>query len=292
MNAPGLLDQPKTIQRVYAVFAEHGHLTDADLRRLLKRESSFGTQLDRMIQLGYVRYVDGQAREPWQYEFVPPDEVRSARAEASAAGTRGEQRERILKLLSARGKRGVRARDFRTPTADGGPEIKHFAQAMAHVRRTVTGGGKVTSETRRGTEVFVLEKGVESKQEAAPVDEHARKIGGYTRRQRGTTSSVEAHWIESRKQVVMLARTLRRLDEQDLWAHVSEDELESVFEEVTDLIAWAERVVRSVDTSRMTARMREKIANLRTTNGKTPNEIEVGRRKADILEERLREASG
>ncbi|HEX2057997.1 MAG TPA: hypothetical protein VHI71_06470 [Actinomycetota bacterium] len=291
MNASGLQEQPETIQRAYALFAEHKRLTDADLRKLMNRNSGLVSQLDRMIQLGYIRYVDGQVREPWQYEFVPPDEVLSARDEAKVAGTRAEQRERILKLLSERGKRGIRARDFLSPAVDGGPEIKHFAQAMAHVRRTVPGGGKVTSESRRGVEIFVLEKGTGAP-DVKPVDEHARKISGYSKRARETTSSVEAHWIEHRKQIVTLARTLRRLDELDLWAHVSDDELETVFEEVTDLIAWSERVLRSVDTSRVQGRMREKIANLRTTNGKTPNEIEVGKRKAEILEERLRQASG
>jgi hypothetical protein len=292
MNGPGLAEQPETIRRAYALFAEHGRLTDADLRKKMNRNSGLVTQLDRMIQLGYVRYVDAQIREPWQYEFVPPEQVLLARAEAKAAGTRTEQRERILKLLSERGKRGIRARDFLLPTIDGGPEIKHFAQAMAHVRRTVPGGGKITSEKRRHEEVFVLKKGTSRPSADKPVDEHARRIGEYARIQRDAESSVEAHWIENRKQIVMLARTLRRLDELDLWAHVGDDELETVFEEVTDLIAWGERVLRSLDTSRVRGRMREKIANLRTTKGKTSNEIEVGKRKAEILEERLRQIGG
>jgi hypothetical protein len=289
MNAPGLAEQPETIQRAYALFAEHGRLTDADLRKKMHRNSGFVSQLDRMNQLGYIRYVDGQSREPWQYEFVPPDEVLTARAEAKAAGSRAEQRERILKLLSDRGKRGIRARDFLTPTVDGGAEIKHFAQAMAHVRRTVPGGGKIRSEKRAHAEVFVLKKDTSRSTNGKTVDEHARRIGEYSRSQRQTESSVQAHWIENRKQIVMLARTLRRIDEQALWAHVSNDELEVVFEEVTDLVAWGERVLRSLDTTRVRGRMREKITNLRTTNGKTPNEIEVGKRKAEILEERLRQ---
>jgi hypothetical protein len=289
MNAPGLADQPETIRRAYALFAEHGRLTDADLRKKMNRNSGLVTQLDRMIQLGYVRYVDGQTREPWQYEFVPPGDVLAARADAQRAGTRAEQRERILKLLSERGQRGVRAADFLSPTIDGGPEIKHFVQAMAHVRRTVPGGGKITSEKRRQGTVFVLTKGTGRSSNGKPVDEHARRIGEYARRQRLTESSVQAHWIEHRKQIVMLARTLRRLDELDLWAHVADEELEIVFDEVTDLMAWGERVLRSLDTSRVHGQMREKIANLRTTHGKTPNEIEVGKRKASVLEERLRQ---
>jgi hypothetical protein len=111
----------------------------------MNRSTGFTDQLDRMVQSGLIRFVEGQTREPWQYEFVPPGQVRAARDEAARAASLDEQRARSVAALTKHGKRGVRASDFRAPTIDGGPENRHFARAMAHVRRTLD-GGKVKSE--------------------------------------------------------------------------------------------------------------------------------------------------
>lgn len=260
----------ETIQKIYTLFAENETLTDAQLREMIGRSTGFTDQLDVLMQLGYVRYAAGQTREPWVYEFVPSAEVDDERARARAAGTREAQRDRIVAALRAHRQRGIRASDFTGPDViDGGGPIPHFAQAMAHARRTHGTGGKIHSELRRGEPTYWLRgddtgRGAKRKggdpyaQREAEYGRQIKEVGELTNR---------AEWIKRRRDFLRLARAARRIEGSDYWDHVPEEELNMVYEEAEDLLEAVKRLV-AVGGTRAQRRRRDKIAALGRVDGR------------------------
>jgi hypothetical protein len=116
---------------------------------------------------------------------------------------------------------------------------------------------------------------------------HARLIREYRRMEKAAGLSARAHWIQKRRRIVELTRELKQVQPLVFWKSVPNDELEDVWEQIVDLIAWANTLERSIDLTRLETRGRERIVQLRNTEGRSPEEAALFRRKADELEAKL-----
>lgn len=115
----------------------------------------------------------------------------------------------------------------------------------------------------------------------------AERIAEYRREEKALGPVARATWLEKRRRFVELTREAKRVERMAFWKAVRDDELEQVYDEVVSLRASLEHLEAAVDMQRANASLREKIANLRNPNGRTLEEAEAFRRKADQLEEGL-----
>jgi hypothetical protein len=71
------------------------------------------------------------------------------------------------------------------------------------------------------------------------------------------------------------------------WSAAPPDELEWVRKEIEDLVEWGQQALEAIQTRQEDDATRRKIAKMQNTTGRTVHEIEVARRKAEKLAERL-----
>ena len=200
------------------------------------------------------------------------------------------QKQRVLDALEKAGGKGVTENAFLGPdTADGGVPIQKFTARVNELRNS--GHDIRTRRTRAGTVYYLANGGKRSGNGDTTTTytpaEMNRRIREYRKLEKEAGLSARAIAIEHRRKIIELAQRLRRVEPVVFWKSVSDDDLEMVFEEVYDLHEWVERVLASLDAQRGDKRLREKIAHLRDTRGRTLPEAQNARRKADELEARL-----
>lgn len=115
--------------------------------------------------------------------------------------------------------------------------------------------------------------------------EHRHRINEYQRMEKDLGPSARAHWLEERRKVVELSMRVRRLVPVAFWDAVRDDELEAVWEEIVDLRDAVTRLEQAMDWQRGDTAFRAKIAAMRNTEGRSLEEAELFRRKADELED-------
>jgi hypothetical protein len=117
--------------------------------------------------------------------------------------------------------------------------------------------------------------------------DQSRQIAEYRAMEKEAGLSARSYWIIRRRRIVEMARDLRQIRPMPFWKAVRDDELEEVFEQLVDLREWADRMIGSIDTQRASATLRERIAQMRNTNGREPHEAALYRAKADEMEKDL-----
>jgi len=96
-----------------------------------------------------------------------------------------------------------------------------------------------------------------------------------------------ADWYTCRRRIVELTALLTTVEPMTFWEASPDEDLLLIGQELAELERWAERVLDALDARQADDAMRAKIAKLRNTEGRTPNEAEAFRHKADRLEATL-----
>ena len=114
-----------------------------------------------------------------------------------------------------------------------------------------------------------------------------RQIADYRRQEKAAGTSAQAIWIRYRRRIVEVSQVLRRVKPLLFWKAVSNEELGMVYDEVADMVSWGQQVLASVPMERADRELREKIAQIRQTNGRELEEGATARRLANKLEAQL-----
>jgi hypothetical protein len=197
------------------------------------------------------------------------------------------QKQRVLEALRDAGATGIAEGAFQGRTIDGGPPIRKFTARINELRNA---GYDIDAQRVDGQTSYILvgENG-NGNSSVSPLSkaELSRRVREYRKQEKVAGLSARSIAIEHRRRIIELSLTIRRVEPIVFWKSVKDDELEMVFEEVVDLHVWVERLLSSLDSQRGDKKLREKIANLRDTRGRTEIEAEIYRRKAEEEEKKL-----
>jgi hypothetical protein len=95
------------------------------------------------------------------------------------------------------------------------------------------------------------------------------------------------HWYRVRRRVLELTQIVTQAEKMSFWETAPEDEREIVLNELRDLRDATQDAIAAFEMRADDDATREKIAKLRTTDGRTPPEAATSHRLADKLEAKL-----
>jgi hypothetical protein len=132
---------------------------------------------------------------------------------------------------------------------------------------------------------------------AAEVEQAARrwKAQGQTPKERlenhrALKPGSHSDFYHCRDRLLELTVLLARIEPMVFWEAAEGADLDELYDDLSGLGDWLDRITRAIDQRRDYDGKRAKIAKLRATNGRTSAEAKAYRRKADDLEATLHKA--
>jgi hypothetical protein len=163
-------------------------------------------------------------------------------------------------LIYSPGKRRVKDRDVLLWVATPAPDIERWVHCYQEETRRRLAEGR----QRRGS--------------------HQRRAQEFRRLQTGDYDE----WYTARERLVWLAQVLPTIEAAQFWEAAPPEDREDVIEDLAEIQEWISRVYDAYLDRAEDDQLRERVAKLRATNGRTPEEAAAFRRKANRLSRRLR----